>query len=108
MLEVNDGSRPTNTQDSTVMVSQTQITPQSGETHYSSPQSGNVSDKEVSTDLFATVPSQQILSLAEVRMSELIEGTASIQNAFLCAENPLDTQTLIPSKSSVWFYVPLQ
>lgn len=95
-VDGNDESGPAGTQDSTATVSQ--IAPQSGETHYSSPRSGNVSNNEVSSDLFATVPSQQILSLTEVRMSELIEGPASIQSAFLLAENPLATQALIPSK----------
>lgn len=95
-----DDSRPTDTQDATMLPSQ--ITPQSGETHYSSSGTfGATSGKDVSADLFPTQPSQQILSLAEVRMSELIVGSAPVQNAFLLAKNPLDTEVVaIPGRSS--------
>lgn len=81
--DVND-ERPTQSSNNTEIPSQ--IAPQSGETHYSSSQSG----KEVS-DIFATATSQQIVSLAEVRMSEFIEGQAQ-QNAEVLDVNPLETE----------------
>lgn len=85
-----------------------QITPQSGETHYSSPQSGATPSVEASLDQLGTVPSQQILSLAEVRMSEFIEGSESVQNANLLVENPLETDVAILSKStSIFFFESL-
>lgn len=85
-----DDNIPTETQNTTALPSQ--LTLQSeGETHYSSSQSVAASGNDVS-DIFATVPSQQILSLAEVRMSEFIEESAPVQNAVLLAENPLETE----------------
>lgn len=81
-----------------------QITPQSEVgTHYSSSQNVAKSGKEVS-DISATAQSQQIISLAEVRMSELIEGIASGPNVILLAENPLETKVVIqdtPGKPTI-------
>lgn len=109
MEDYDDDDRPTETQNTTALASQ--ITQKSeGETHYSSSPSVVTSGKEVS-DIFAIVPSQQILSMAEVRMSEFIEGSAPGQNAALLAGNPLETEETeeiviqdTPSRSTVIFF----
>lgn len=72
----------------------TEITPQSGtEIQYQSSQSATGSSQSTALTTTFTMPeSQQVISLAEVRMSELIEGAAETER--LPVENPLETQPI--------------
>lgn len=53
------------------------------DTHYGSTQIGTTGNEV--PDISTMVPSQQIISMAEVLMSELIEGSAPVRN-------PLETE----------------
>lgn len=71
----------------------TEITPQSGtEIQYQSSKSATGSSQSTALTTTFTMPeSQQVISLAEVRMSELIEGVAQTEQQPV--ENPLKTQS---------------
>lgn len=71
----------------------TQITPQSGsETHYQSSQSVTGSSQSRASTTFTMAESQQVISVTEARMSELIEGRT--QTEHLLARNPIKTQPI--------------
>lgn len=83
-----------NEPENTTMLPPSQITPQTqGSTHYNSSQSQATGSSQSRASTSCTVTeSQQVISLAEVRMSELIGGHPAVQTEDVLARDPFETQ----------------